>query len=103
MGQRMRPPFSSASERVREHVEDYGSPLSRPSGAKRLMMHIADALHVPPAEFYKPPAAVALGRETDSAVLEQECEALLGAYRRIRDPGKRQRLIALVQDVAERG
>lgn len=33
-------------ERAREHVEDYGSPLSRPSGAKRLVMHIADALHV---------------------------------------------------------
>lgn len=102
MGQRMRSPFSSTSERAREHVEDCGSPLSRPSGAKRLVMHIAEALQVSPAELYNPPTAVAPTREAAAdGILEQESKALLHAYRRIQDPKERQRLLAIVQEAAE--
>lgn len=87
MGQRLRPTLSSVSEQVHDYVEDCGSPRSRPYRATRLVLHIAEALHVPPAELYKPPNAVTPGRETDSdGIMEQDCEALLHAYRRIRNP-----------------
>jgi hypothetical protein len=103
MGQRMRPTLSSVSEQVREDVEDCGSPWSRPVGATRLVSQIAEALHVPPAELYNPPTAVMPGRETDSdGIMEQDCEALLHTYRRIRNPDKRQQLLALVLNAAER-
>lgn len=101
MGQRMRPTLSSVGEQVREDVEDCGSSRSHPFGAGRLVSQIAEALHVPPTELYNPPTAVMPGRKTDSDdILEQDCEALLHAYRRILDPDKRQQLLALVLEVA---
>jgi|SRR3954470_7141041 hypothetical protein len=67
---------------------------------------VADALQVDQSVLYNPPSAVAPTRETDGdrssgAGLDQECEALLHAYRRIRDPEERQRLLVLVQEAAE--
>lgn len=101
MGQRTRPPFSSANEQMREQVEGCGSPTSRPSEAMRLVLQIAEALHVPPTELYSPSTAVLPGRKTDSDdIIEQDCEALLHAYRRILDPDKRQQLLALVLEAA---
>lgn len=102
MSQRRQPPFSSESEPGREHGEDCGWLRPAPPKAKRLVMHIAEALHISPAELYKPPAAVRPTCGADSGgVLDQDCEALLYAYKCIRDPRKRQELLALVVDAAE--
>lgn len=102
MVQRRPPPFSAASEQVGEYNEDCGSLRSRRPDAKQLLMHIAEALHVPPADLYKPPTAVMPTCGADSGgVLDQDCEALLHAYRCISDPRKRQELLALVLNAAE--
>jgi hypothetical protein len=70
------------------------------------VLRVADALQVDQSVLYNPPNAVALTRETNGnrssgAGLDQDCEALLHAYRRIRDPEERQRLLVLVQEAAE--
>lgn len=102
MSQRRQPPFSSDSEHGREHGEECGSLRSHLPEAKQLVMLIAEALHIPPAELYKPPTAVRSTCGADSGgVLDQDCEALLHAYKCIRDSRKRQELLALVVDAAE--
>lgn len=85
-------------------------PHTAPPGAKatrRLIGRIAGALQVPPASLYDLPNAASYPRvagsgDASSTSLGQDCEALLRAYRRIQDPKERQRLLALVQEAAER-
>jgi hypothetical protein len=96
-------PLSGLDE---EDVSGRISSLGRPT-ASRLVDRIAEALQVPPAVLYNPPDALAAaprvaGDHTLSTDLDRECAALLGAYRRIRDLSERQRLLALVQEAAER-
>jgi hypothetical protein len=98
-----KPPQGELKER-----EILGCPTREEGSATRLLVErIASALHVSPAVLYNPPSAVAPTRGADngdrpSASLDRECEALLYAYRRIRDPKERQRLLALVDEAAER-
>lgn len=66
---------------------------------------IAEALEIPPAVLYDAPNAVsprpqADRHETDD--LARECVALTDAYKRIRDPDERHRLLALLEASADR-
>lgn len=85
----------------------FGRSVSPKASAKnQLLERIADALQVAPAVFYNPPNAitptgVAGGPGTTAIELEQECDALSHAYRRIHDPEMRLRLLGLVQAAAE--
>jgi hypothetical protein len=77
------------------------------SPTRLLMGRIASALQVSEAALYDLPNAVTPSRSAGTAGTlalnhKQDCEALLRAYRRIRDPEERQRLLALVEEVAER-
>lgn len=65
---------------------------------QRLLRRIADALQVTDGTFVQS-EVLPLINDSD---LNTEGEALLHAYRRIHDPEERQRLLALVQEVAER-
>ena len=97
MGQRMRPPPKPANEDPREHGDSYGSEPSPPSGVRRLVGRIAEALQVPPETLYEVPDS---GVMTTDADLDAECAALSRAYRRIRDPAERRRLLTLVHETA---
>lgn len=90
-------------------AEEFSGRATLPSCpmTNRLIGRIAEALQVSPAALYNPLEAVAIGRGADtdkasSTSLDQDCLALLHAYRRIQDPKERQRLLALVQEAAER-
>jgi hypothetical protein len=82
------------------------SDLLKAPAKNELLGRIADALQVPPAVLYNSPTAITPARtanidgSTDNN-LDQNCEALLHAYRRIRDPEMRHRLLTLVQEAAE--
>lgn len=81
------------------------------SAKNHLLERIADALQVAPAVLYNPPNAVAPTRAAGDEMpdggpdggMEQTCEALLAAYRRIRDPEVRRRLLTLVEQASQRG
>lgn len=77
------------------------------SARSQLLERIANSLQVPAATFYCPPNAVEPGAQSTAALAvserpEVEDEALLHAYRRIRDPETRRRLLVLVQAAADR-
>ena len=77
------------------------------SAKNQLLERIADALQVAPAALYNPPNAVTPTRKADSenasdGDLDQDCKALLGAYRGISDPDERRGILAFVQAAAER-
>ena len=79
--------------------------LLKTSTRNQCLERIADALQVPAAMLFNPPNAVIPARVVGGAPnhdLDQECEALLHAYRCISDPAERQRLLSLVQAIAER-
>ena len=73
-----------------------------------LLRRIAGALQVPPSALYSLPNAIGAGSPSEAntvaldSAIESECEALLLAYRRIRDPEMRRRFLALMQAEAER-
>lgn len=76
------------------------------SARSQLLERIANSLQVPAATFYCPPSAVEPGAQSTAALAvserpEGEDEALLHAYRRIRDPEMRRRLLVLVQAAAD--
>jgi hypothetical protein len=71
-----------------------------------LLRRIAGALQVPPSALYSLPNAIRAGSPSEvNAVardIEIDCEAVLLAFRRIRDPEMRRRLLIVVQEAAER-
>lgn len=81
---------------------------SNGSAANSLLHRIAGALQVPPAALCSLPNAVGAGSPSEvntiavDSALESECVAVLLAYRCIRDPEMRRRLLALMQAEAER-
>jgi hypothetical protein len=81
------------------------APNDGPAGSL-LLRRIAGALQVPPSALYSLPNAIGAGSpsqvNTVARDIEIECEAVLLAYRRIRDPEMRRRLLALMQAEAER-
>lgn len=83
------------------------APNDGPAG-NLLLRRIAGALQVPPSALYTLPNAVGLGSppEADTVTragdIDGECAALLLAYRRIRDPEMRRRLLIVMQEAAER-
>ena len=84
-----------------EPLEDEGLHRSGPTAQPApnpLLQRIAEALQVPSAALYDLPNAV---DTTSSAGVEDE-RVLLQAYRYIRDPAERRRLLSLVQEAAER-
>jgi hypothetical protein len=71
----------------------------------RLLRRIADALQAPDATLHgttNPPIRFETAPSRNEADLDGECGALLQAYRLIQDPKTRQRLLALVEEAAER-
>ena len=102
----MRPPPKPADDDPLEHGDSYGSEASPPSGVRRLVGRIAEALQVPPATLYEVPNLKTLplapitGIITTDADLDAECAALSRAYRLIRDSAERRRLLALVHEMA---
>jgi hypothetical protein len=99
------PPLNLSPPDGQRADDVFSRPVS-PDGppASLLLRRIASALEVPPAALYGPPDTVAPARGRDQATnadLDQECTALLHAFRRIRDPETRLRLLALVQKDAE--
>ena len=79
------------------------SDFPKASAKNQLLERIADALQMAPAMLYNPPNAVTPAQTAGGALdLEQSCEALLRAYRRISDPDERRCLLAFVQAAAER-
>ena len=75
------------------------------SAKSQLLGRIAEALQVPQDALYSPLDTIPPGQVAGGAGaldLEQDCEALLRAYRRICDPEMRDRLLTLVQAEAER-
>ena len=92
--------------RPRSHVascQDDDPEAAQSDGVEHqtLVMRIAEALQVPTNTFYaQPDGARPMGEcpaPADAAALDAECATLLEAYRRIRDPFKRQQLLLLVQ------
>lgn len=84
-----------------------GADVLKASAKNQLVGRIAEALKVSLSELYNPPNAIAPARGAGindqlSTGLDQDCEALLQAYRRVSDPAERQRLLTLVQAAAER-
>jgi len=81
------------------------APSDRPA-ASPILRRIAKALRVPPSALYGPSNAVAPaqgvdGEDAADSDLDQQCEALLHAYRRIRDREMRSRLLTFAQHAAE--
>lgn len=73
---------------------------------RRLLQRVAEALQVTEASLYGAGASLAtLGAEQAGleADLEVQCAALLHAFRHVRDPEERRRLLAIVQAASERG
>jgi len=80
--------------------------VSRVTARSRILGEIADALQVPLATLYSARSTPVPARRADGdggAYLDDECEALLCAYKRIHDPEARRRLLSLVQAAAEQG
>jgi len=81
--------------------------LGQPRETRRLVGRIADALRVPSGVLYEvpnlksPPTAPDAGVTTTDVDLDGECAALLSAYRRIRAPEMRRRLLILAQAAVE--
>ena len=98
------PVTKNSSEDVPAEESHFGGPAILKASAKnQLLERIADALQVAPAVLYNPPNAVTPAQTAGGALdLEQSCEALLRAYRRISDPDERRCLLAFVQAAAER-
>jgi hypothetical protein len=99
-------PFLNLSTLDRQRADDVFSRPVSPDGppASLLLRRIASALEVPPAALYAPPDAVAPARGPDEATdadLDQECTALLHAFRCMRDPEMRLRFLAQVQKAAK--
>jgi|SRR4051794_8786087 hypothetical protein len=101
------PPSTTPSQDA--PCEDDASGRSVPpdgSAAARTLRRVAAALQVPPSTLYSPLNAVSptrgFGNDQGPTDLDRECAALLHAYRRIPDPEKRQRLLAIMQETAER-
>lgn len=72
---------------------------------QRLLRRVADALQVPEASLYDAVARSSptkTGSDAPGDDLASQCAALERAFRRIRDPEERRRLLALVQAAAER-
>lgn len=98
---------SSAPSEHKEHRQDevQHSPVTTKNSASgRLLGRIAEALQVPPVVLYGPATAVTsfrrANRDDDFSPdidLDHDCLALLDAYRRIRDPQTRQRLLTLAE------
>ena len=107
MGSRT-PPRSKLSLDEPSEDDTFGRPTSLDDGAsRRLLERIAGALQVPRAALYELPDAASsvqglVDGGTTVAGLERECTALLRTYQRIQDPEERRRLLALVQEAAER-
>ena len=106
MGSKMQPQGVLSPHDTAED-DDHGHSLSSNGGAtSRLLKRIADALQVSPAALYDSPNASTLVRKANShdatdRDLDQDCKALLDAYRCISDPEERCRVLALVQAAAE--
>ena len=88
----------------------FGFPLpdsvaaSEQARMRRLLRRVAEALQVPEASLYGAagsPSATGGGPAVLEDDLEGQCTALLHAYRNIRDPEARRRLLALVQAASE--
>jgi hypothetical protein len=81
------------------------APNDGPAG-NLLLRRIAGALQVPPSALYSLPNAIGAGSPSDVNTvvrdIESECVAVLLAFRRIRDPEMRRRLLALMQAETER-
>ncbi|WP_187294336.1 hypothetical protein [Methylobacterium sp. B1] len=102
MGQKMPLQAKAGSDGSWDNRSDSRPPASAGDDARRLVTRIAGALQVQPDVLYAPDAANARTHSAkDGADLDQQCEALLHAYRRIRDPEERRRLLLLVQDASE--
>ena len=108
MAHRVRPPPKFQVDESRDDIDGGCTPLAPPSCSGQLVMHIADALQVSPEALYGLPttrdARSGTGADVSTAEggLDRECAILLNAFRRIRNPADRRRLLRLVQDVAER-
>ncbi|TXN00057.1 hypothetical protein FV242_23310 [Methylobacterium sp. WL64] len=100
-----KPPLSnpsSSEERPEDDILVRHAPCAD-LGGRLLIKRIAQALQVPASTLYNPPNAISPSdARSDSNVIESECETLLQAYRGIRDPEMRRRLLALIQAAAER-
>jgi hypothetical protein len=108
VGTKMQP---SATAEHNEHRQDdvQRSPVpAKTSASGRLLSRIAEALQVPPTVLYEPATAVTSIKRADrdgafhpDIDLDHDCLALLDAYRRIRDPQTRQRLLILAEAAGE--
>ena len=102
MGQKMPLQAKAGSDGSWDNRSDSRPSASAGDDARRLVTRIAGALQVQPDVLYAPDAANARTHCYNYvADLVIVCEALLYAYRRIRDPEERRRLLLLVQDAAE--
>ena len=88
----------------------FGFPLpdsvaaSEQARMRRLLRRVAEALQVPEASLYgtvTSPSETGVGRAVLEVDLAGQCSALLDAYRNIRDPEERRRLLALVEAASE--
>ena len=108
MGQRIPPPFARLEGEATEDVDGSGSPPSAISGTRLVVGRIAEALGVSPGVLYEVHTLEGQSISPDAGVtatdanLDGECAALLYAYRRIRDPEMRRRLLILAREAAER-
>lgn len=97
MGSKM-PPKKPVQNNERE---DSAASVGLSSGEtrNRLLGRIAGALQVPQAMLYDPHSPTpSEGGDAGGTDLDGECLALLQAFRRIRDPEERRRLLMLVQE-----
>jgi hypothetical protein len=107
MGQRIPPPFARLEDEASEDVDARGSPPLVASGTRLIVGRIAEALGVSPGVLYEvptlegPPRAPDEGVTATDAHLDGDCAAMLNAYRRIRDPEMRRRLLILAQEAGE--
>ena len=98
------PPLSWSSDAMpQEDVRLDRSALSEDPASNPLLRRIAGALQLPPSALYALPNAVSIAAQPDApGGVEDECVLVLHAYRRIRDPEMRRRLLILAQEAAER-
>jgi hypothetical protein len=103
MGSKMQPRSMPSPDEVAGDYAFARPPALNGRVTSRLLGRIADALQVPPSALYAPPIRVGIAAQPDApGGVEYECVLLLDAYRRIHDPVERRRLLALVQEAAER-
>ena len=108
MGQRIPPPSASLEDEAWEDIDGPGSSPSPPRGTRRLVERIAEALGVSSGVLYEAPTLEGPQRAPDAGVtatdvqLDGDCAAMLNAYRLIRDPEMRRRLLILAQEAAKR-